>query len=950
MGYKFYPTELEKNMRYRTRRLAIMVIGIIMLSSALSVMPIHISASTGQAHVIKTIPFNNLSILALNPKTERAYAISGYYGGTDQVQVQIIDSPNYTVGLPIQIEGFRGSFAIESVSGNIFIAQLDYISVRDSNMREISRIRTRFPISDSRPIFAVDSINNDLYVHVYCSQNSQIRGWTTININTYQPDDCHVYPYGVDFYGISDMKVDPVKQHIYMSTEHALYKLDSSGIIAVDSSEQTMPYEQIISVDESGDFLYTGWTHPSVGGSISVRNADDLSFITSHFIPYYDRGGFSYNRSNRHFYILEYPNKLHVIDNNTFSDTITPIADGDLRRSGLDTHRNRVWLSNDKNIYIVQDDVGGSPSDIDLSIDSVSLVQTLEGMDLVKDKTTAVKVIIRKTGNRAVTGLSLRLESESFSSGRFYVADYSNTNKHFALAHDNLDYPLRFAANENVKTVYFIDDKLSPSNDSLEVSVTVDDLNTVIETNEENNTASSPVGEVHDVKWGLIFPNLYIHYFPTDWGETSSQDFESIYKFHNDFLVSVYPVSEQRFTPQSSGFYTGNTLLFRGLNGKFDNDRELANWMKSSLTALKLAHPNADRFVAVVPPGWFAENTTRDPPPLGINLHERGFAMWPYISELVIIEAVSSARSNGNPIVAHEIGHSFGINIDCEDYDADCDGSRDRVGSNASNGFWTATRTLMRVSPKRQIYNFMGGYGDNEYWTTSDTYSKFMNIEKASDFSRVITLKNTNQVVLAVGTFNDTSSVTLDNWYVIPNAELHNIEPGPYVFEYLDVNGSVLYEQSFGLTAIQSNVSHQQLPFVFTIPYIPNVSRIVVKLNGNTLAQKNISANTPAVTVISPNGGETLRGKATLRWAGGDADNDTVSYTVLISKDNGVSWETIASELIAMEYSFDVSLFPAGKLYKVQVIANDGFNTNRDSSDASFVISDEIYLPRLGNK
>jgi hypothetical protein len=91
-------------------------------------------------------------------------------------------------------------------------------------------------------------------------------------------------------------------------------------------------------------------------------------------------------------------------------------------------------------------------------------------------------------------------------------------------------------------------------------------------------------------------------------------------------------------------------------------------------------------------------------------------------------------------------------------------------------------------------------------------------------------------------------------------------------------------------------------------------------------------------------------GPATIRWSGSDADGDALSYAVLISPDNGATWEPVTGDLTATRYTWDFSQLPAGANYRIKVIATDGINTGHDLSDAPFTIKAPeapIYLPLI---
>ena len=577
---------------------------------------------------------------------------------------------------------------------------------------------------------------------------------------------------------------------------------------------------------------------------------------------------------------------------------------------------------------------------VDLSVDTISPVQVLDGQPLIKNKATAIKADIRKTGNATVNNVSVQVQYGSSTLTRFYVVEPSNINTQNALVADNTTHPLNFTSSEATKTIYFFSDSLAPTGSTFQASVTVDYAGTIAETNEANNTATSASVPVYGANWsGLLFPSLYVHYFRTDWGSTSLTDFDSYYQTSNDFLKGVYPVAGQSFTPNKSANYVGNTTLFRFGDGKLD-ERELGLWILTTLPQVRIAHPTADRFIATVPSGWFASNTT------GELANALGVA-YPAMRELVISEARATSRPNGPSIAAHEIGHSYQLDLSCEEYDS-CNSSRqDGIGNYASSGLWVEKRIPIQVSADRKIYCFMGAYADREYWIDGDDYSALLNDHKTTAPISAIPRNATTQAILAVGTFHSDGTATLDNWYVLPEAELSTLVPGPYTFEYQDTGGGVLYQQSFDVLFNLLGTTLTESPFVFTIPYVAGTARIVVKQNNVPQAQKDISANAPIVTVVSPNGGEQLGGQVTISWSGSDVDGDALSYVILFSRDNGATWEPIAGDVTTTSYVWDISRLLPGTQYLIKVVATDGINTGQDVSDAPFTITGQLYLPLI---
>ena len=72
----------------------------------------------------------------------------------------------------------------------------------------------------------------------------------------------------------------------------------------------------------------------------------------------------------------------------------------------------------------------------------------------------------------------------------------------------------------------------------------------------------------------------------------------------------LYPVAGSRFTPGKSTDFTGSTSLFRGSDGRLDSTELGLVGSDDPASQAKVAHPTADRFLAIVPQGWFAATTT----------------------------------------------------------------------------------------------------------------------------------------------------------------------------------------------------------------------------------------------------------------------------------------------------------------------------------------------------
>jgi hypothetical protein len=142
----------------------------------------------------------------------------------------------------------------------------------------------------------------------------------------------------------------------------------------------------------------------------------------------------------------------------------------------------------------------------------------------------------------------------------------------------------------------------------------------------------------------------------------------------------------------------------------------------------------------------------------------------------------------------------------------------------------------------------------------------------------------------------------------------------------------------------------------FVRPPATGIASIQVEQGGSVIGNSHaISVNSPVVTVIFPNGGESLSGATTtISWRSSDSDGDTLTYFVLFSPDNGATWITLATDHLTT--SLEVPLDALGKtnVGLIRVQASDGFNTGEDVSDATFITPNippevQILSPSNGN-
>ena len=169
-----------------------------------------------------------------------------------------------------------------------------------------------------------------------------------------------------------------------------------------------------------------------------------------------------------------------------------------------------------------------------------------------------------------------------------------------------------------------------------------------------------------------------------------------------------------------------------------------------------------------------------------------------------------------------------------------------------------------------------------------------------------------------------------------------------YTLEFADGQGNVLGTQPFAPTP----PFEDSLGSVFAVaaPLPPGTVTIRLKAGTQVLSQRARSSLAPIVTVLSPNGGETIAGGFSVNWSASDADNDPLSFTVEYSPDSGAAWRILGMGIQGTSFIMQQpELLPGSQSARVRVIASDGFNTGMDTSDTAFTLGNRAPRVSIGS-
>ena len=226
------------------------------------------------------------------------------------------------------------------------------------------------------------------------------------------------------------------------------------------------------------------------------------------------------------------------------------------------------------------------------------------------------------------------------------------------------------------------------------------------------------------------------------------------------------------------------------------------------------------------------------------------------------------------------------------------------------------------------VYCFMGSavIGDRA-WVSREVYSDL--IESFMD-------PPVTEALYVSGIVSTRGEIQLGDWYLL-EAEPDPLQgelPGDYTIQCVSPSGDVLYSTEFGTDT-------EDVVFAFSIPFPADTSRVAIKHGETTLHEVRRTPNSPTVTILAPNGGETLGETCEVRWHADDADGDALSYAVLYSGNGGNDWTAVATGLQEASYTVDLSQLPGGDQCRFRLVAMDGFNVGHDESDGFFSMRDK---------
>jgi uncharacterized repeat protein (TIGR01451 family) len=308
----------------------------------------------------------------------------------------------------------------------------------------------------------------------------------------------------------------------------------------------------------------------------------------------------------------------------------------------------------------------------------------------------------------------------------------------------------------------------------------------------------------------------------------------------------------------------------------------------------------------------------------------------------------------GQWVMIHEAAHTFGrLHPGCTADEAQPDPTWPaaynvcNIGVTGADGHYGFNYPYQHViAPDDRAdfmtYTFLPNNGSLPVWASPHTYQGLHEaLTRAATQAATAPLTSTHGFLAVRGSVSlKTDAGSFDTVYRFSETNLdYAAGAGPYALALEDASGLALVSHAFDLYDPHLAADAATARFAELIPFDPRAARLVLRRGGNLLTVRSFLPRSPAVTLIYPNGGESLSGAVTVRWTASDADGDPLRQIVQYSCDDGATWRGLALDVAGDSFAVDTADLPGGQQCRFRVMTSDGLNTARDQSDGVFTVA-----------
>lgn len=324
-------------------------------------------------------------------------------------------------------------------------------------------------------------------------------------------------------------------------------------------------------------------------------------------------------------------------------------------------------------------------------------------------------------------------------------------------------------------------------------------------------------------------------------------------------------------------------------------------------------------------------------------------------------------------LLAHEIGHTYylwhphdrlGLHI----YNATKFSARERVYGQGANTFmsYPDPSKLPRgvpVSPRwvdRDRYeDYPRSYIDLSSYSIGPNGTWQWNLVD----QLCLVPPTLDRVIVLQATFLRDGSVKLQKpWFRLPSGLADEMQqsqyypPGNYSVRMIDASSNELGRTYFNVSFTRLTHWDEASEMFFaqevdSVDVVLNVRDYlgtkyvrIVDASETIIAERALSASTPSVTLLSPNGGDMIEIGDVIQvsWDATDLDGDNLTYFLAYSPDDNYTWVPIANGVTDKTYLWNTTGVAPTTKCRIKVMASDGINTAWDVSDSIFEMRDSI--------
>ncbi|MFO8035440.1 MAG: hypothetical protein R6U57_02300 [Anaerolineales bacterium] len=305
------------------------------------------------------------------------------------------------------------------------------------------------------------------------------------------------------------------------------------------------------------------------------------------------------------------------------------------------------------------------------------------------------------------------------------------------------------------------------------------------------------------------------------------------------------------------------------------------------------------------------------------------------------------ATTPNSMVIAHELGHGWGL-------------SHERPRTFAGGALNLMERRWIPEGDTRNFMFWLVGNEPRENFTSASRFEQlyYRGLDGWNYFGRSSSARKSDGNLLAKrrlppqlekeATFALYGSIVEDGHLHIAETRVYHQalgqipQAGPYRLAFLNQEGDLLSETSFGVTeesicdGCPDDEEHLTLEFPYVsvhAPYPMETETVEIYHEGELLHSLEVSLRAPSVEWKAPLSGSIPRDQpVTLRWTGGDEDGDTLTYSLAYSSDGGRTFTPIATGVSGTAYDWQPSLAAGSQEAILKVTANDGFHTSSAQS------------------